>query len=135
MALGGGVIVLDDDDDLLTTMSELVQLVTGRPCVAAHSLAELEARRDEVLACDDAILDINLGPKQPSGLDAYTWLKQQRFGGRIVFLTGHARSHPLVARAARLDGVFVYQKPIDTDDLLRILGERPVDEMPPAVQP
>lgn len=131
--MGGGVIVLDDDDDLLVTMCELVELLTGRTCVAARSLAELEARQGDALACADAILDINLGPAQPSGLDVYAWLEQHRFAGRISFLTGHARSHPLVARAARLDGVDVYQKPIATEELRRILGKRPTDVPPPAV--
>jgi FixJ family two-component response regulator len=133
MALGGAVIVLDDDDDLLVTLCELVQLLTGRTCVAAHSLAELEARQGDALACTDAILDINLGPAQPSGLDVYAWLKKHRFAGHISFLTGHARSHPLVARAARLDGVAVYQKPIAVEELRRILVERPAGEPPPAV--
>ena len=92
----GGVLLLDDDDDLLATLSELVRLLTNGPCLAVSSLSALIARRDEALACTRAILDINLGPGQPSGLDAYAWLKRERFAGSIVFLTGQARSHPLV---------------------------------------
>ncbi|HEY2743992.1 MAG TPA: response regulator, partial [Polyangia bacterium] len=113
----GGVLLLDDDEDLLATLGDLVTLLTRRKCVAARSFDELVARRDDALACRDAILDINLGGGKASGLDAYAWLKEQRYAGRIFFLTGHARSHPLVARACALEGVTVLQKPIETDEL------------------
>jgi len=116
-----GVLLLDDDHDLLATLGELITLLTGRQCVTARSFDELVARRDEALACRDAILDINLGRGKPSGLDAYAWLKEQRYTGRIFFLTGHARSHPLVARARSLEGAEVLQKPIETDELARML--------------
>lgn len=125
----GGVLLLDDDDDMLATIGDLVRLLTRRPCVTAHSLAELIARRDDALACDDAILDINLGPSEPSGLDAYAWLKEQRFAGHVIFLTGHARSHPMVARARAIDGIEVFQKPIETHELCRLLGATPPPEL------
>jgi FixJ family two-component response regulator len=124
-----GILLLDDDDDMLATIGELIQLVTGRPCVAVRNLSELIKQRDKALACSDAIIDINLGPAQPSGIDAYNWLKAERYTGRIIFLTGHARSHPLVARARALDGVEVYQKPLETDELCRILGVSPPAEL------
>ena len=44
------------------------------------------------------------------------------FDGEIVFLTGHAPSHPAVARAAGL-GVRVLSKPVETAEL-RALVER-----------
>lgn len=122
MSSQDGVLLLDDDDDMLSTISDLVRLLTQRPCVTAHSVAELIAHADDALRCSDAILDINLGPAQPSGLEAFAWLKEHHFAGRIAFLTGHAHSHPLVARAGAIDGVVVYQKPIDTDELCRLLG-------------
>lgn len=126
----GGVLLLDDDDDLLATLGELITLMTGRRCVLAHSLDEIVARRADALACGDAILDINLGRGKPSGVDVYAWLRQEGFAGRIFFLTGHARSHPVVARARALDGVEVHQKPIDSDELRRML-----EYVPAAVRP
>ncbi|MGZ3406018.1 MAG: response regulator [Polyangia bacterium] len=117
-----GVLLLDDDDDLREALCDLVPLLTGQRCLALASLAELIARRDEALGCTMAIIDINLGPGQPSGLDAYAWLVGERFGGGIAFLTGHARSHPLVARAATLGAARVYQKPIDLQELRELLG-------------
>jgi len=116
------VLLLDDDDDLLDAVSDLVRLISGAECLRLRSFDELKAQREAALGCDRAIIDINLGPSQPSGLDAYHWLEQQQYGGTIAFLTGHARSHPLVARAAALEGVTVHQKPIDVEELREMLG-------------
>lgn len=116
------VLLLDDDDDLLDAVGDLVRLISGAECLRLRSFAELVAQREAALACERAILDINLGPSQQSGLDAYAWLKEQRFGGNIAFLTGHARSHPLVARAAALPGVTVHAKPIDVEELRQMLA-------------
>lgn len=87
------------------------------------SLAELKALGPEVLAADVAVLDINLGTGQPSGIEAYDWLLGQNFAGRLLFLTGHAHAHPLVARAERLNRAIVLDKPLDGQVLLdRIMG-------------
>ena len=83
-------VLLDDDTDLLEILSELLKERHFR-CLLARSLAELKALGPEVLAADVAVLDINLGAGQPSGIDAYDWLLGQGFAGRLLFLTGHAR--------------------------------------------
>ena len=115
--------LLDDDADLLEILAELLQ-EHGCRCLQARSLAELKALAPEVLEADVAVLDINLGSGAPTGIDAYTWLMSERFGGRILFLTGHAHAHPLVARAERLQRAAVLDKPIDGGILIdRILGQ------------
>lgn len=121
----GGVLLLDDDDDLRDVLGDLVRLLTGRSCLTLRSLSEVVARRDEVLACGLAILDINLGRGQPSGIDAYAWLEREGFRGRVAFLTGHASSHPLVARAGGLGAARVYQKPIGLAELRQLLAAPP----------
>jgi FixJ family two-component response regulator len=121
----GPVLLLDDDADLRRAFAELISLLTKAPCLALASVAEMLARRDDVLACVTAVLDINLGRGQPSGIDAYEWLQRERFAGRVAFLTGHAHSHPLVARAAALGNARVYAKPIDDPQLLEMLGLPP----------
>jgi ActR/RegA family two-component response regulator len=113
--------LLDDDTDLLEILSELLQ-ERGCRCLLARSVEELKAL-PEVLTADVAVLDINLGSGQPSGIDAYDWLLSQDFAGRLLFLTGHAHAHPLVARAERLNRANVLDKPLDGEVLLgRILG-------------
>jgi FixJ family two-component response regulator len=115
------VVALDDDEQLLDALKDLIEGELGRRCLTLTSFHDLARRRAEVLACELAIIDINLGPEQPSGLDAYGWLNAERFAGRIVFLTGHARVHPLVARACVLGGASVLQKPIDLEELRALL--------------
>ena len=115
--------LLDDDADLLEILAELLA-ERGCRCLLARSVADLKALAPEVLAADVAVLDINLGSGAPTGIDAYEWLFSQHFAGRILFLTGHARAHPLVARAERFQHATVLDKPIDGRVLLdRILGE------------
>jgi DNA-binding response OmpR family regulator len=114
--------LLDDDTDLLEILAELLQQ-RGCRCLLARSLEELKALKG-ILAADVAVLDINLGSGQPSGIDAYDWLVSENFAGRLLFLTGHAHAHPLVARAERLNRATVLDKPLDGEVLLsRILGD------------
>jgi len=113
----GPVLVLDDDIDVRESVGDLVAILCGRDCVSVGSFAELSAARERALACAVAIVDINLGAGQPNGLDAYEWLRAQRFAGRILFLTGHAATHPLVQEAAALDGGRVLAKPIGLNEL------------------
>jgi DNA-binding response OmpR family regulator len=114
--------LLDDDADLLEILAELLQ-ERGCRCLLARSFDELKALGPDVLSADVAVLDINLGSGQPSGIDAYDWLVSQSFAGRLLFLTGHAHAHPLVARAERLRRATVLDKPLDGQVLLdRIIG-------------
>lgn len=106
------VLFLDDDNDLREVVVELTR-ASDVNCEAVASVVEMQAavqRSRE--AFELAILDINLGPGQPSGVDAYRWLLQQGFTGRIAFLTGHAHSHPLVAEALRVGDAVVHEKPM-----------------------
>ena len=82
-----------------------------------------ERLRVGALGCGLALLDINLGAGVPSGLDAYRWLKDNGFPGRTVFLTGHARSHPLVREARELTHVQVLSKPIESAVLLALVRD------------
>ena len=95
----GFVLFVEDNDDLRELFVELVPFVLERQCVGVDSYDALVALGDEALRCGVAILDINLGPNRPSGIDAYAWLRRSGYTGRIVFLTGHASSHPLVVEA------------------------------------
>jgi DNA-binding NtrC family response regulator len=111
-------LLLDDDDDLRAVLGELFGTF-GVSCVGVGSVDDLIALGPRALDCDLAILDINLGPTRRSGLDAYEWLKGEGYRGRVVFLTGHAQSHPVVAKAYHL-GVQVLEKPVSPQDLVRL---------------
>jgi DNA-binding response OmpR family regulator len=112
--------LLDDDDDLRESVSTVFS-VLGVECLALSSVAALKEARETVLACRLVILDVNLGDGLPSGVDAYRWLREEHFAGRVIFLTGHAPSHPLVAHASAI-GERILKKPIATAELRALAG-------------
>jgi DNA-binding NtrC family response regulator len=120
--MGAKVLLLEDDADQLEMLAMVLSLMCGCECVRARSYQELTSLGGAALACELALLDVNLGPQQPSGLDAYRWLRARSFPGRICFLTGHARSHPLVAQALAMGDVRLVEKPIPTDQLRGLVG-------------
>lgn len=116
------VLCVEDNDDLRELVVELVTVVLQRRCVGVASYEELVGLGEEALGCSVAILDINLGPNQPSGIDAYRWLRDKGYRGRIAFLTGHASSHPLVIEAKRIGDAEIFSKPIEPDRLRSIVN-------------
>ena len=111
------VVFLEDSRDLQRLMSLLLKAKLGIECICLSHVSELIERAAEVLRQDIAILDINLGPDEPSGIDAYNWLKENGFRGKILFLTGHAKSSPLVTKA-RGSGIAVLEKPLKSETLV-----------------
>lgn len=86
------------------------------------SLAEVEAQADNVLLSHMIVVDINLGTGRPDGVDVYRWLRGKNFGGKIFFLTGHAKQSPYVREAAET-GVPILEKPMTPDDLVLVLKD------------
>ncbi len=113
--------MLEDDNDLRTLLCDLLVLSGAKACVSAGSVEAMVRQKDQVLGCELALLDVNLGSGAQSGLDAYHWLRENGFGGRIVFLTGHARSHPLVRKAYELSQAQVLSKPVDVKVLMALV--------------
>lgn len=105
------ILLLDDDDLRSLLAAALVHYEIGEP-IACGSVIDMINRGSLVLQCSLALLDVNLGPGKPSGVDAYLWLLEHGFRGDVAFLTGHAAQHPLVAEAERQGTVRVLQKPI-----------------------
>lgn len=122
------IVFLDDSEDLRELMPVLLQLALGVECMCFGTLKELQAHSEEVLRSRVAILDINLGPNVPDGVDAFNWLMDHGFQGKILFFTGHARTNPLVAQAIR-NGVEILEKPVHPDQIVssvtRALNETP----------
>jgi DNA-binding response OmpR family regulator len=121
--MAGRVLLLEDDADQLEMLAMALSLVCGRECVRARSFDELVHSARAALSSDVALLDVNLGPRQPSGIDAYHWLREQKYAGKICFLTGHARSHPLVAQALAAGDAQLIEKPISTQQLCALVSE------------
>jgi FixJ family two-component response regulator len=114
------VLILEDDEDLRAVMRYLLRVACRVDCLDVASFAELLAHGEEALGCTTALLDVNLGAGQPSGIDAYRWLRDSGFRGPINFLTGHARTHPLVEQAGDIEDVRVLEKPIAVDVLQKL---------------
>src|SRR5687767_5197554 len=93
------IVFLDDSQDLRELMPVLLELALGVECMCFGHLMEFEEHSEEVLRSRVAILDINLGPNVPDGVDAFNWLMDHGFQGKILFFTGHARTNPLIAQA------------------------------------
>ncbi len=105
------VLILDDDYDLRTTLSDMLHVMCDAECVVVPDVQAMIDAGDDALACEVAFVDVNLGAGQPSGLDAYNWLVDHGYHGRIVFLTGHARAQTMVDEAVRTGAAQVIQKP------------------------
>jgi FixJ family two-component response regulator len=106
------VLFVDDSSDLCQIMETMCQSLLGVECICVPSMSAVLERAVQVLRTGLAILDVNLGPGEPSGVEIYRWLKGQNYRGKIVFLSGHARTDPLVEDAARICGVDFFQKPL-----------------------
>lgn len=114
------IIFLDDSEDLRDLMSLLFASELGEECTCFNSLMEFENHRNDVLRAKVVILDINLGPNVPDGVDAFHWLVQQGFKGKVFFFTGHARTNPQVALAER-SGATILEKPIQPEALVALV--------------
>lgn len=122
------IAILEDDADLRALIAELFELALGVHAVTAGSVAQLIDKAPEVLHSQLAILDVNLGQELPTGFDAYDWLRENHYSGRVVFLTGHAHSDTLMQRARAVPGVRVLQKPVSADQLLDLARLGGADE-------
>jgi hypothetical protein len=55
-------------------------------------------------------------------MDAYRWLRKAGFRGRIVFLTGHAATHPEAKKAQQLGDARLAEKPLSIPQLDALLS-------------
>lgn len=115
------VLLLEDDKALRMVLRYYLEESGWFTVIDVGSLFELEAKVGELSAVHAAVLDINLGPGEPSGIDAYRWLRAHRFAGRVIFLTGHARNHPIVKEAHAIRDAIVLEKPAGIQDIASAL--------------
>jgi FixJ family two-component response regulator len=86
------------------------------------SYGDLISNGERALDTELAILDINLGANAPSGLDCERWLRQSGYTGHVIFLTGHALTHPLVVQAVNAGSVEILEKPQGINRLIEIVS-------------
>ena len=118
-----GILVVDDDADVRETLALAIEALGLGDVLCASSLAEVRAAHDPALGCRLAILDINLGPSSPSGVEVLQWLRAEGFAGEAVFLTGHAATDPRVVTASKLPATRVLTKPISLATLESLFHE------------
>jgi DNA-binding NtrC family response regulator len=114
---GARIVFLDDNEDLRELLPAFLETALRVECLTFASVIDFENHSDQVLDAKVAILDINLGPDVPDGVDAFNWLMERGFRGKILFFTGHARANPQVALAEK-DGARILEKPIHPDKLV-----------------
>lgn len=113
------VLLLDDDEDLRVALADVISRITSRRVLALASVENLKIEIQNALKTKLAFLDINLGLNAPNGLDAFQLLFLQGYGGRVFFLTGHARNHPLVKAVEKLGHAEILIKPVSIEKLLQ----------------
>lgn len=114
------IMFVDDCDDLRSLFRRAFERELGIEVLALRSLSEVKKHEKEVLNCSAAILDINLGAGEPSGVDIHDWLKAQAYKGSIFFFTGHGKESPMVQKAAKTQ-VPILEKPMAPADLISII--------------
>lgn len=117
------VLLVDDDEDLRAAMDEVLHRIGVQRLIEASSLRDVEDQREEALACQLALVDINLGYGEPTGVNVFEWLEHEGFTGRVVFLTGHGSQDPRVQAAAKIAGSQIASKPLTTAKLREMIAE------------
>ena len=114
------IVFLDDNDDLRELMSLLLAATLGEECRCFDNVMEFQNHLDEILRATVVILDINLGRNTPDGVDAFHWLRERGFRGKVLFFTGHARTNPQL-RSAETKGATILEKPLNPEKLVSIV--------------
>lgn len=105
------VLLLDDDTDLCEVLTEMILEMGASVCESVNTIEQLKAIEGINEKFDLIFIDMNLGPSSPPGIEAYKWLLQNGFGGKVAFFSGHGPSHPLIQKALEYPQVTVLEKP------------------------
>lgn len=116
------ILLLDDNKELCTLMEKMFEQFGTTEVSSFHSYSEVESIADK-LNFDLAFLDVNLGINARSGIDVFNLLMQKGFKGKIVFLTGHASSYPLLKKTLEYPNVRLLEKPADVAVIESIVQE------------
>lgn len=115
------LIFLDDNEELREVISDLIESYLNVKCLSVKSFEDLKANARKALSCHFAILDIELGFGEPTGIDAFHWLQTHGFSGEVFFLTGHGRNHPLAVQAEKY-GAKIWEKPVSARQIIQTVS-------------
>jgi FixJ family two-component response regulator len=118
---GRVILLVDDDEGIRELMKVLCDSLPGVECLVAANLAEVQRLEPRLAELTLALLDINLGERQPTGVDVYRWLLETGFRGEAVFFSGHGARHPAVVEALKCSEARFIEKPIEIEPLIRLL--------------
>jgi CheY-like chemotaxis protein len=114
---GRRVLVVDDNPDAARSLAEVVEMLGHAAVVAydgASALAKALSDRPDAVLCD-------IGLPGMSGYDVARALRERRDGMQLFAVSGYAQPEDVKkAIAAGFDGHIA--KPVDVDDLERLLG-------------
>lgn len=116
------IFFLDDSQELLEVMKVFAETNCVCQVILASSFDEMFSKEEDVLKSDMAFLDINLGSHQPSGVQAYRWLRSLGYNKPVYFLTGHAVDSEETREAHIFDEAQVLLKPVAAQNLIQIIG-------------
>lgn len=119
------VFFLDDSQELLEVMKVFAESSCACQAISASSFDEMFSMEEAILKCDLAFLDLNLGSHQPSGVQAYRWMRSLGYNKPVYFLTGHAVDSEESREALIFDEAKVLRKPVPAQDLIQIIGSLP----------
>lgn len=121
------LLIADDDRDALETMAELLRLLLDHPIdivLAMDGKEALESVTNGTAPLDAVIMDIEM-PRM-DGINAAIGIRSahaSRVGSRaptLIAVSGHAGLTKLAESSGAFDHVLL--KPVDVDELLRLLG-------------
>lgn len=115
------IFFLDDSEEYLDVMKVFVQAACNCEAITCSNIESMQDQIEAILKSEMAFLDINLGLNQPSGIQAYRWLKSQGYNKPVFFLTGHAKDSDEAKQAQVFDDVRVIQKPIAALDFRALI--------------
>ena len=116
------IFFLDDSEEFLDVMKVFVKATCDCEAITCSDFESMNLKAEEILKSEMAFLDINLGTHQPSGVQAYRWLKSQGYNKPVFFLTGHAKDSEKARQALAFEGVQIIQKPIPPQELRNLIG-------------
>lgn len=115
------VLLLDDDSDMCELMKETFHSFHIKDITICRSYQDIVSLEKKILTYDVIFLDVNLGLEKKTGVDAFNWITELGYKGRIVFFTGHARFYPLLINALNLPHVGLLEKPATISMIKRAL--------------